>query len=139
MNNKSPFRHHLGAAAIALVLACGTPHVAVADDTGVSMKGFKPVEIAAASATSDNVINLPVPFMTGHPEGLEGRPSLDLSIRKHEDRLIVDLKLEGYLDDSVFGEHYRGSIVQTANGWKLLELGVKPQCYRGISTDGKCL
>lgn len=125
--------------ALALIISIGHPLVAGDNDHSASLKGFKAVEIQPDLSSSDKVINLFLPFIGNHPEDLEGRPKLDLSIRRHENSLIVDLTLKGYLDDSVAGEHYRGIVVRTSKGWKLVGLGVKSICYRGMSATGKCL
>lgn len=125
--------------ALALIISMGHPLMAGDNDHSASLKGFKAVEIAPDLASSDRVINLLLPFIGNHPESLEGRPKLDLSIRRHESSLIVDLTLNGYLDDSVAGEHYRGIVVRSSKGWELVDLGVKYICYRGMSEAGKCL
>lgn len=129
------------AAILALVLLVSLGRPLMAEDKGhaASLKGFKAVKISPDLSSSDRVINLILPYIGNHPESLEGRPKLDLSIGRHETSLIVDLKLGGYLDDSVAGEHYRGIVTRSSKGWELVELGVKYICYRGISSSGKCL
>ncbi len=125
--------------ALALAIATGRPLSAGDKEPSASLRGFKAVKIAPDRSSSDKVINLLLPYIGNHPESLEGRPELDLSIRRHESSLIVDLTLSGYLDDSVSGEHYRGIVVRSSKGWELVDLGVKYICYRGVSASGKCL
>lgn len=125
--------------ALALIVSLGRPLMAGDKEHSESLKGFQAVKIAPDQSSSDKVINLLLPFIGNHPESLEGHPKLDLSIRRYESSLIVDLTLNGYLDDSVAGEHYRGIVVRSSKGWELVDLGVKHICYRGMSAAGKCL
>ena len=124
--------------ALCLVLGAGHPLAAGEKDAPASLKGFEPVKIESAKATSDRVINLVLPYIGNHPEAMEGRPMLDISIKLQGDSLIFDLKMGGYLDDSVSGEHFRGIIKPSPKGWELVDLGVKSICYRGKSKSGKC-
>lgn len=124
---------------LALGLALGQPLAADDKDASASLKGFKAVEIPPGQASSDRVIDLILPYVGNHPESMEGRPKLDLSIRKHGSALVVDLTLGGYLDDSVAGQVYRGIVVPSPKGWALKQLGMKLICYRGVSASGKCL
>lgn len=125
--------------ALAVSLTFALPLAAADNKLDTSLEGFRSIKVAPGLATADKVIDLLLPYIGNHPESLEGRPTLDLSFQKHEDSLIVDLKLGGYLDDSVSGEHYRGFIIQSSKGWELLDLGVKPVCARGsLSKSGKC-
>lgn len=123
----------------ALVFAMGRPLMAGDKEPSASLKGFKVLKVPPDRSSSDKVINLLLPYIGNHPESLEGRPELDLSIRRHESSLIVDLTMSGYLDDSVSGEHYRGIVVRSSKGWELVDLGVKYICWRGVSATGKCL
>lgn len=102
------------------------------------LEGFKIIKVAPGLSVSDRVINLFLPYIGNHPESLEGRPTLDLSMRHHDEMLVVDLTLKGYLDDSVAGEQYRGFVVRSSKGWELIDLGVKPLCYRGLGKSGNC-
>ena len=122
---------------VALVLA---PPLSAADKKpDTSLEGFRIIKVAPGLATADKVIDLLLPYIGNHPESLEGRPTLDLSFQKHDEALVVDLVMGGYLDDSVSGEHYRGFIIRSAKGWQLLDLGVKPVCARGQpGKSGKC-
>lgn len=124
---------------LALGLALGQPLSADDKIASASLEGFKAVEIPPGQASSDRVIDLILPYVGNHPESMEGRPKLDLSIRKHGSSLIVDLTLGGYLDDSVAGQVYRGIVVPSPKGWELKQLGMKLICYRGVSASGKCL
>ena len=129
------------AAGLALAVALSSPPPLAAADKKVStsLEGFRIIKVAPGLATGDKVIDLLLPYIGNHPESLEGRPTLDLTIRRHEDTLVADLVLGGYLDDSVSGEHYRGFIISTQKGWELLDLGVKHVCYRGKpGKSGKC-
>lgn len=125
--------------ALAVALSISPPLAAADNKPDTSLEGFRIIKVAPGLAKTDKVIDLLLPYIGNHPESLEGRPTLDLTFQKHEDSLVVDLKLGGYLDDSVSGEHYRGFVIQSAKGWELLDLGVKPVCARGKpSKDGKC-
>lgn len=137
-SSPKPYMQYLAAAALAVTVA--SPLSAAADKKAdASLEGFSIIKVARGLSSSDKVINLLLPYIGNHPKSLEGRPELDLSIRKHEDSLIVDLKLGGYLDDSVSGQHYRGFVIQSTKGWELLDLGVKTICARGsLSKSGKC-
>jgi hypothetical protein len=121
--------------AIAAALAA-TP--VLADEEPDTLDGFRIITPEPGTATGENVIDILVPYLRGHPESLEGRPGVSLTISASGERLVADIVLTGYLDDSVAGEHYRGFIVQSPGGWELTDLGVTPICARGDATDGLC-
>ena len=101
--------------------------------------GFKPIKVAPGYAKGETIIDVLMPFLRDHPESLGGRQSLTLSIENTGSSYTVDIVKEGYLDDSLAGEHFRGSVIPATGGWELLDLYVKPLCYRGLGTSGKCL
>lgn len=125
--------------ALTLTFSLALPLAAADKVPDTSLEGFRIIKVAPGLATRDKVIDLLLPYIGNHPESLEGRPTLDLSIRKHEESLVVDMKLGGYLDDSVSGEHYRGFVIRSSKGWELLDLGAKPVCARGKpGKNGTC-
>ena len=103
-------------------------------------EGFREMRVAPGLATSGQFIDVLMPFLQGHPDSLEGKQAMELKIWRHGAGYRIDLVKTGYLDDSVYGEHYRGSVIRTSNGgWELLTLAVKDLCARGESADGTCL
>lgn len=103
-------------------------------------EGFREIRVAPGLATSGQFIDVLMPFLQGHPDSLEGKQAMELKIWRHGAGYRVDLVKTGYLDDSVYGEHYRGSVIRTSNGgWELLTLAVRDLCARGESADGICL
>lgn len=118
--------------------ALAGPGLAVAEEAKISSDGFRQVRVAPALATNTRFMQLIMPFIGNHPEADEGRPTLSLDVRPGKSGLVFDLKMGGYLDDSVSGEHYRGHVVASPDGWKLESLGVKPTCYRGEPREGRC-
>ena len=103
-------------------------------------EGFREIRVAPGLATSGNLIDVLMPFLRDHPENLEGNPTLELKIWRHGAGLRVDLVKTGYLDDSVYGVHYRGSIIRTSKDeWELWTMAVRDLCARGEAPDGKCL
>ena len=110
--------------------------------TGVAQaqdNGFREIRIAPGTAVAADFMDVLMPFLQGHPESDEGNAALDLKVRKADSGYSVDIVMTGYLDDSLSGEHYRGTVVHTATGeWELLEMKVKPLCARGENIGGIC-
>jgi hypothetical protein len=100
---------------------------------------FRDIRIAPGLATSPQFIDVVLPFLSGHPESAEGKGELTYTVRKSDGGVFeVNIILKGYLDDSVMGEHYRGHVIQTSDGWELTDMAVKALCYRGVSADDLC-
>ena len=90
-----------------------------------------------------SVMALVEPIYRGHPEGPEGRPTLNIDLREGDtDNLVIEIELRGYLDDSVNGEQYRGIVVWSDQGWRLEALGQRNICARGsnagVPTTSAC-
>ncbi|WP_346911507.1 hypothetical protein [uncultured Roseibium sp.] len=101
--------------------------------------GFRKIRVAPGLATSGQFIDVLMPFLQGHPDSIEGNQAMELKIWKHGAGYRVDLIKTGYPDDSITGEHYRGSVIRTSNGaWELLALAVKDLCARGDAVGGTC-
>ncbi|MHA7777363.1 SH3 domain-containing protein [Roseibium sp. M-1] len=136
MTRSSLTRARIFAATVAgsLVLATGG-QAQPASDTD----GFREIRVAPGLATGADFIDVLTPFFKGHPESEEGNAALDLRVRKAGSGFRVDIVLTGYLDDSLVGEHFRGTVIRTDRGnWELLTMGVKPICARGTNIDGVC-
>lgn len=134
MPNLFTLRTAAGAMFFTASLFCGTSFAQDSED------GFRDIKVAPGVSQADQLIDTIMPFLTGHPESLEGNAGLKLDIQKDDEGFRVDIIKTGYLDDSLSGEHFRGIIIQNAEGrWELLSMQVKSLCARGESTDGKCL
>lgn len=123
-----------------LVVTVQMTNGAVADGLSYQTGGFKEIKIAPGLAQADHVIDTVRPFLLDHPESLEGKASVDLTVRKKANGFVVNIIKKGFLDDSVLGEHYRGFVIRSSKGkWQLVSMGVKYSCYRGKSSGGLCL
>jgi len=131
------FQTFLRACIIAGAALAG-PTLVSAEEAKISPDGFRQVRVAPALATNTRFMHLIMPHIGNHPESDEGRQTLSLDIRPDKNGFVFDLKMGGYLDDSVSGEHYRGNVVASSEGWELKYLGVKPTCYRGEPNKGRC-
>ncbi|MEM8700389.1 MAG: SH3 domain-containing protein [Pseudomonadota bacterium] len=122
-------------ALIALLFAIQLAQETRADESG----GFRDIRVAPGVAVADDMIDVLLPFVRGHPERDEGNGGMQLGIRKQEGGYLVNIVLTGYLDDSLYGEHYRGFIIPRADDrWELAAMSVKPLCARGQNVDGYC-
>lgn len=116
---------------LAIALAAGGTVASHAGDA-TSLEGYNIVRVAPGLATADRLMDLMAPFYAGHPESIEGGPSMDLAMRTHGETVVVDLALGGYLDDAVSGEEYRALIIRNDDGqWEMLDLGQRNICRRG--------
>lgn len=117
------------------VLATG----ARADEPSTSPDGFKQIKVAPGLAQAHHLIDTIGPFLLDHPQSLEGRASVDMTIGKKGNGFSVNIKKTGFLDDSVRGEHWRCYVIRnTKGGWQLISMGIKYICYRSKSADGRC-
>lgn len=107
--------------------------------TASAQDGLKEIKIAPDLATSTNFIDVLVPFLSGHPETSEGLGIMSLNVEKVDDVFEVEIIKRGYLDDSVSGEIFQGTVIWTDRGeWELIEMASKPICARGEAKDGRC-
>ncbi|WP_417670953.1 SH3 domain-containing protein [Roseibium sp.] len=126
-----------GAGALLLVAVAGTS--AIAQEADSSLEGFRELRVAPGLAVADDFIDVVLPFLRGHPESEEGNAGLEMKVHKADYGFQVDIIQTGFLDDSVSGHHYRGSVIRTGNGqWELLTMHIKPICARGQNVDGYC-
>nr|WP_319383879.1 SH3 domain-containing protein [uncultured Roseibium sp.] len=123
------------AALIALFLAFPLTGEAMADEGN----GFRDIRVAPGVAVAGDMIDVVLPFLKGHPERDEGNGGMQLGIRRDDGGYLVNIVLTGYLDDSLYGEHYRGFIIPLPDDrWELAAMSVKPLCARGQIIDGYC-
>lgn len=110
-----------------------------AEDLLVDDNGFKQLRIAPGVASAETVLGVLVPLMQHFPSSEEGKPHMTLEMLQKQDQVLFDLVETGFADDSVAGEHHRGVVIKTREGWELIELRVRPICHRGPVTDnGRC-
>jgi hypothetical protein len=125
----------LAVAFLAALALGGTCQAQIATDAD----GFRDIRVAPGLVNSGEFIDVLLPFLQGHPENDEGNATIDLKMRKEDGVYGVDIIKTGYLDDSLAGEHFRGSVIRTREGeWELLTMSVKPLCARGRNIDGIC-
>jgi len=117
---------------IALVMAITMAAALAADDR---LTGYKPVDLSSwAPRTASSAMELVEPLYRAHPRRLEGRPGLQITLRKDADsKLVIDIEMTGFLDDSVGGAQFRAIVVRAGGGWKLQALGQRHICYRGLN------
>ncbi len=104
----------------------GTKARLAASYAPVSLANWKP-------RTAPSVLDLLRPITSTHPETLEGRPEMALTMRRdlNADSLMVRITNTGYLDDSVSGEKFAAIITRNAEGWYLDSLWRQNLCARG--------
>ena len=104
----------------ALVMTIAMPAARAADDR---LTGYKPVDLSSwAPRTASSAMELVEPLYRTHPRRLEGRPGLQITLRKDADsKLVIDIEMTGFLDDSVGGAQFRAIVVSepaAAGSWK---------------------
>ena len=120
---------------IAAALVIATPTIATADGrladyNAVDLSSWQPRDAASA-------MDLVAKIYQGHPESTDGRPGLKVEMRRDDDfKLVIDIELTGFLDDSVMGSQHRAIVSRGSKGWHLEALGQRNLCYRG-SSPGK--
>ncbi len=95
---------------------------------------YAPVSLAHwKSRTAASVLDLFRPITKNHPEALEGRPEMALTIRRGfiANTLTVRITNLGYLDDSLTGEKFVAIVTRNAEGWYLENLWRQYLCARG--------
>jgi len=117
-------------AAVLLIAASVTPVLATTDQRLV---GYMPVDLSSwQPRTAPSVMALVEQLYRGHPEAVEGRPTLKIDLRRDSgDAIVVDIEMRGYLDHSVDGEDFRAFVIWTEKGWRLDALGVRYICSGG--------
>lgn len=112
---------------------------AAASDFPVGPDGFKQIKVAPGYAVNDQFIGVLMPFLQDHPEPMEDGGLMEMTVRPKDNGYEVNIIKDGYRDDSVRGEHWRGFVIPTGDGkWELLNMAVKYLCYRGRSESGIC-
>ena len=83
--------------------------------------------------TAPSLMGLLEPIIAGHPEALDGRPSMTIDIRPEASggELVFEIRMLGYLDDSVSGEEFIGTVGEGGDGWILKSLWRRSLCARG--------
>lgn len=124
---------HSTLAAVMLFIAALVAPLSVS--AGDRLAGYKPVDLASwQPRTSSSVLALVEPLYRDHPEAVEGRPTLRIDLRgDNAGGLVIDIDLNGFLDDSVAGAQYRAFVVETEQGWRLDALGERNICARGAT------
>lgn len=126
-------------AVLVAMLLQGAGSAWASDQAPVDLETFKEVKVAPGVAQSDNLIGTVLPFLQDHPEKTEGVAKMDIRVRTSGSGYQVDIIKDGYVDDSLRGEHFVGHVILNSNGrWELLSMHVKPMCYRSAPTDGRC-
>jgi len=117
----------------------GTGLAQASDMTSNPLEGFKEIKVAPGYAKADSLIGTILPFVQDHPENDESIGKMDIRVRQSGSGYQVTIIKDGYLDDSIRGEHFLGHVIYTSNGrWELLSMHVKPLCYRGMTETGLC-
>ncbi len=84
-----------------------------------------------SSRNAASVMDLFRPITNSHPESLDGRPEMEISLRGGPQSITVKITSYGFLDDSVAGGKYLGVVTKTADGWHLKSLWQQNLCARG--------
>lgn len=121
-------------------------------DTYLRETDFKDWAVGGAEGWQEwragDLQSLFAPLMASVPEGMEGRPEVELSLRKEQwlaqnvpmpaalrsqatDVMVVRLKSVGLLDDSVSGQRFTGIARLGEDGWSFLRLYSQSMCARG--------
>ena len=113
--------------------------------TGLRQRGFTRVDLTTHQPrTAASLIGALGSRVTGHPEAIEGRPTMHIEIgpAASGSMMIVEVTQHGLLDDSVSGERYVGHVKQGPDGWRLIGLWKQSMCARGRHagqwTGGRC-
>ncbi len=78
-----------------------------------------------------SVMELFAPIISAHPESLEGRPEMEISLTRIDRFITVNITALGYLDDSVAGGKYAGIVSRKDGQWHLDSLWRQNLCTRG--------
>ncbi|KLI64706.1 hypothetical protein [Aurantiacibacter marinus] len=127
---KSAFRVVAPAFALALG-ACST--------TSLGSEDSLYLEQAPARQTYASPLAAAEALVGGHPESMEGRPTLDLRfapLASDPSRLEMIVMVEPLLDDSVAAQEWRAVLLQGEDRqWRVTELGLRQKCYRSRNPD----
>ncbi len=131
---------HAFASALLMAIALQGAGLAQAADLASSrFEGFKEIKLAPDNRQADSLIGTILPFLQDHPENDESTGKMDLQVRDSKNGYQIDIIKDGYLDDSIRGEHFKGRVIFTSSGrWELISMHVKQLCYRGQTENGLC-
>ena len=116
------------AAGVAAGLLAAVPAGAAAQDAD-----YAPVPRASWPAPrGGNPLLILQPLWVGHPETLEGAPTLRVDLRREGGTaIVVDLVLGNLLDDATRDIGYPAVFARDAEGWVLTGLGTRRRCAEG--------
>lgn len=83
---------------------------------------------------ADSLIGVFDPILRGHPESMDGNAAAKIAFEKNSsgDAFVVEIELDGLLDDSVSGQKFVGFVGPAADGgWQLQSLWLRQKCGRG--------
>lgn len=106
--------------------------------TAVDITGWNP-------KSARSLMALIAPVYAGHPEAMEGRPTLSVEVEEapNGSAMQIKIRMTGYLDDSVSGEEFAALAGEGQDGWVLKRLWKRQLCARGASagqwTSKPCL
>lgn len=97
-----------------------------------SLSGFTPMAPAFwPLGPAPDPVTLLEPLYRNHPESLEGRPTLRITMRREgERRLVMDVELGGLLDDATEARAFRAVVEKEVRGWMVVALGTRQRCAR---------
>jgi len=113
---------------------CASERTHSAFPTAAELKKWTAVDIAEwKPGTAPSLMELIAPVFDGHPEAVEGRPTLSVEIEEapKDDAMQIMVRMTGYLDDSVSGEEFAGLAAMGRDGWVLKGLWKRQLCVRG--------
>lgn len=73
-----------------------------------------------------------------YPETLEASPTMELDVVPHPeivDRLLLTVRIDPVLDDSIAAEQWRATLRPEGDGWRIEALGLRRKCSRGPNID----
>lgn len=73
-----------------------------------------------------------------YPETLEADPTISLDAATDPalpDRLVLTVRIDPVLDDSIAAEQWRAVLRQEQDGWRIETLGLRRKCSRGPNLD----
>ena len=114
-------------------ICCST--MAIADTFPVDQDGYKQIRIAPGVSRADNYLELLAPFMVEFPDMEERRAQIRLTMKQIEGGIGFNLIHDGFADDSVSGEQFKGVMIINSHGWELIEIHQRWICARGKRSD----
>ena len=113
---------------------CATERAHSAFPNAGQLRGWTAVDLAGwTPKTAPSLMELIAPVYAGHPEAMEGRPTLKVEVEEAPDgrAMQIMVRMTGYLDDSVAGEEFAALADQGEKGWFLKGLWKRQLCMRG--------